>query len=133
MVPKIVTLFCIKNAENGKSKKRLKLVEYLMMLLKQRLSKCGVPPSLIRVKTFQNYLNHLILPKISSPDARYRWKTNQNMKKQTKTSEQQSTYLLQTIAENEKLRKDVARLQDERDILIKASAGVPVTLFSKSD
>jgi len=33
----------------------------------------------------------------------YRWKTNQNMNKQTKTSEQQSTYLLQTIAENEKL------------------------------
>lgn len=63
----------------------------------------------------------------------YRWKTNQNMKKQTKTSEQQSTYLLQTIAENEKLRKDVARLQDERDILKKASAGVPVTLFSKSN
>lgn len=25
----------------------------------------------------------------------HRWKTNQNMKKQTKTSEQQSTYLLQ--------------------------------------
>ena len=58
----------------------------------------------------------------------YRWKTNQNMKKQTKTSEQQSTYLLQTIAENEKLRKDVARLQDERDILKKA-----LKLFSKSD
>lgn len=58
----------------------------------------------------------------------YRWKTNQNMKKQTKTSEQQSTYLLQTIAENEKLRKDVSRLQDERDILKKA-----LTLFSKSD
>ena len=55
------------------------------------------------------------------------------MKKQTKTSEQQSTYLLQTIAENEKLRKDVARLQDERDILKKVSAGAPVTLFSKSD
>ena len=63
----------------------------------------------------------------------YRWKTNQNRKKQTKTSEQQSTYLLQTIAENEKLRKDVSRLQDERDILKKVSAGAPVTLFSKSD
>ena len=133
MVPKIVTLFCIKNAENGIGKKNLKVVECMMMILKQRLSKCGLPPSLTQAKTFQNYQNHLILPKISSPDARYRWKTNQNMKKQTKTSEQQSTYLLQTIAENEKLRKDVTRLQDERDILKKVSAGAPVTLFSKSD
>lgn len=66
-------------------------------------------------------------------NARYHWKTNQNMKKQTKTSEQQSTYLLQTIAENEKFRKDVSRLKDERDILKKVLAGVPVTLFSKSD
>lgn len=37
------------------------------------------------------------------------------------------------IAKNEKLRKDVSRLQDEKDILKKVSAGVPVTFLRKSD
>jgi hypothetical protein len=46
------------------SVKELKLVEYLMMILKQRLSKCELPPNLIQAKTFQNYLSHLILESI---------------------------------------------------------------------
>lgn len=57
----------------------------------------------------------------------YRWKTNQNMKTKTKTSEEQSTFTLKLIAENEILKKDNSRLQTERDILKKA-----LTLFSMS-
>jgi transposase len=36
----------------------------------------------------------------------YRWKTNQNMKVKTKTSEEQSNFTLKLIAENEVLKKD---------------------------
>jgi transposase len=43
----------------------------------------------------------------------YRWKTNQNMKTKTKTSEEQSTFTLKLIAENEILKKDNSRLQTE--------------------
>ena len=50
----------------------------------------------------------------------YRWKTNQNMKVKTKTSEEQSNFTLKLIAENEVLKKDNSRLQTERDILKKA-------------
>jgi transposase len=57
----------------------------------------------------------------------YRWKTNQNMKTKTKTSEEQSSFTLKLIAENELLKKDNNRLQTERDILKKA-----LTLFSTS-
>ena len=57
----------------------------------------------------------------------YRWKTDQNMKTKTKTSEEQSNFTLKLIAENEALKKDNSRLQTERDILKKA-----LTLFSMS-
>jgi transposase len=57
----------------------------------------------------------------------YRWKTNQNMKVKTKTSEEQSNFTLKLIAENEVLKKDNSRLQTERDILKKA-----LPLFSTS-
>jgi len=50
----------------------------------------------------------------------YRWKTNQNMKVKTKTSEEQSNFTLKLIAENEVLKKGNSRLQTERDILKKA-------------
>lgn len=63
----------------------------------------------------------------------YRWKTDQNMKTKTKTSEEQSNFTLKLIAENEALKKENSRLQTERDILKKVSAGVPVTLFSMSN
>ena len=62
----------------------------------------------------------------------YRWKTDQNMKTKTKSSEEQSNFTLKLIAENEVLKKENNRLQTERDILKKASAGVPVTLSSMS-
>ena len=67
----------------------------------------------------------------------YRWKTDQNMKTErnaarTKSSEEQSNFTLRLIAENEVLKKENNRLQTERDILKKASAGVPVTLSSMS-
>ena len=57
----------------------------------------------------------------------YRWKTDQNMKTKTKSSEEQSNFTLKLIAENEILKKDNHRLQTERDILKKA-----LTLFSMS-
>ena len=57
----------------------------------------------------------------------YRWKTDQNMKTKTKTSDDQSNFTLKLIAENEFLKKDNNRLQTERDILKKA-----LTLFSMS-
>ena len=46
----------------------------------------------------------------------YRWKTNQSMKNKTKSSEEQSSFTLKLIAENEVLKKDNSRLQTERDI-----------------
>ena len=55
------------------------------------------------------------------------------MKKQTKIPSNKLHICYKLIAKNEKLRKDVSRLQDERDILKKVSAGVPVTFLSKSD
>ena len=58
----------------------------------------------------------------------YRWKTDQNMKTKTKTSEEQSNFTLKLIAENEALKKENSRLQTERDILKKA-----LTLFSMSN
>ena len=54
------------------------------------------------------------------------------MKTKTKTSEEQTTYSLKLISENELLKKENARLQSERDNLKKVSAGVPVVLFSTS-
>ena len=57
----------------------------------------------------------------------YRWKTDQNMKTKTKSSEDQSNFTLKLIAENEILKKENNRLQTERDILKKA-----LTLFSMS-
>ena len=56
-----------------------------------------------------------------------RWKIEQNMKTQTKTSEEQSNFTLKLIAENETLKKDNNRLQTEKNILKKA-----LTLFSMS-
>ena len=60
----------------------------------------------------------------------YTWKSKSQMK--TKTSEEQTTYSLRLISENELLKKENARLQSERDILKKVSADVPVVLFSTS-
>ena len=80
-------------------------------------------------KTFQNYLNYLILPKIFfivGKPTRI-WRNRQKLP----SNKVHICYKL--IAKNEKLRKDVSRLQDEKDILKKVSAGVPVTFLSKSD
>jgi transposase len=75
--------------------------------------------------------------KMSSSDARYTWKSKSQMKTKTKTSEEQTTYSLnrnadRLISENEQLKKENTRLQSERDILKKVSAGIPVVLFSTS-
>ena len=99
MVPKNVTLFCGKNAENEKVKKAKSRrvfdddfkAEIVKMRIAAQLNSGKNVPELS--KSFDIAENILC-----------RWKTNQNMEKQTKTSELQSTSLLQTIAENEKLR-----------------------------
>ena len=57
----------------------------------------------------------------------YTWKSKSQMKTKTKTSEEQTTYSLKLISENELLKKENARLQSERDILKKA-----LVLFSTS-
>jgi transposase len=57
----------------------------------------------------------------------YTWKSKFQMKSKTKTSEEQTSYHLKLISENEQLRKENARLQSERDILKKA-----LVLFSTS-
>ena len=62
----------------------------------------------------------------------YRWKTDQNMKTKTKTSEEQSNLTLKLIAENEILKKDNNRLQTERDILKNVWQAILLTLFSMS-
>ena len=49
----------------------------------------------------------------------YTWKSKSQMKTKTKTSEEQTTYSLKLISENELLRKENLRLQSERDILKK--------------
>ena len=83
------------------------------------------------------YQRHLGLVEMSSADARYTWKSKSQMKTKTKTSEEQTTYSLnrnadRLMSENELLKKENIRLQSERDILKKVSAGVPVVLFSTS-
>ena len=67
------------------------------------------------------------LVEISSADARYTWKSKSHMKTKTKTSEEQTTYSLKLISENEQLKNENTRLQAERDILKKA-----LVLFSMS-
>jgi transposase len=57
----------------------------------------------------------------------YTWKSKSQMKTKIKTSEEQTTYSLKLISENELLKKENARLQSERDILKKA-----LVLFSTS-
>ena len=57
----------------------------------------------------------------------YTWKSKFQMKTKTKTSEEQTTYSLKLISENEQLKKENTRLQSERDILKKA-----LVLFSTS-
>ena len=58
----------------------------------------------------------------------YNWKNKSQMKTKTKTSEEQTSYSLKLISENEQLRKENVRLQSERDILKKA-----LVLFSTSN
>ena len=55
----------------------------------------------------------------------YNWKMKSKTK--VKTNEEQSSFSLNLISENEKLKKENARLTDERDILKKA-----LGLFSRS-
>ena len=62
----------------------------------------------------------------------YRWKTDQNMKTKTKSSEEQSNFTLKLIAENEVLKKENNRLQTERDILKNVWQAILLTLFSMS-
>ena len=57
----------------------------------------------------------------------YTWKNKSQMKTKTKTSEEQTTYSLKLVSENELLKKENIRLQSERDILKKA-----LVLFSTS-
>jgi len=57
----------------------------------------------------------------------YTWKMKSKTKVKNKTSEEQSNFSLGLISENERLKKENARLIDERDILKKA-----LGLFSKS-
>jgi len=49
----------------------------------------------------------------------YTWKSKSQIKTKTKTSEEQTTYSLKLVSENESLKKENARLQAERDILKK--------------
>ena len=49
----------------------------------------------------------------------YTLKSKSQMKTKTKTSEEQTTYSLKLISENELLRKENLRLQSERNILKK--------------
>jgi len=58
----------------------------------------------------------------------YTWKNKSQMKTKTKTSEEQTTYSLKLVSENEQLKKENTRLQSERDILKKA-----LVLFSTSN
>jgi transposase len=62
----------------------------------------------------------------------YTWKSKSQMNAKTKTSEEQTTYSLKLISENEQLNKDNARLQSERDILKKARQALLLVLFSTS-
>ena len=55
----------------------------------------------------------------------YNWKMKSKTK--VKTNEEQSSFSFNLISENEKLKKENARLTDERDILKKA-----LGLFSRS-
>ena len=57
----------------------------------------------------------------------YTWKSKSQMKTKTKTLEEQTTYSLKLISENELLKKENLRLQSERDILKKA-----LVIFSTS-
>ena len=58
----------------------------------------------------------------------YTWKNKSQMKTKTKTSEEQTTYSLKLVSQNEQLKKENTRLQSERDILKKA-----LVLFSTSN
>jgi transposase len=57
----------------------------------------------------------------------YNWKMKSKTNAKVKTNEEQSNFSLNLISENEKLKKENARLTDERDILKKA-----LGLFSRS-
>jgi transposase len=50
----------------------------------------------------------------------YTWKSKSQMKTKTKTSQEQTTYTLRLISQNEQLKKENVGLQSERDILRKA-------------
>lgn len=47
----------------------------------------------------------------------YNWRMKSKTKLKNKTSEEQSNFSLELITENERLKKENARLTDERDIL----------------
>ena len=57
----------------------------------------------------------------------YTWKMKSKTKVKSKNTEEQSSYHLKLLSENEKLKKENTRLTDERDILKKA-----LGLFSMS-
>ena len=132
VVQKNGTLFCIKNAENG-SKENQEITRTLWAWF-QRL---GVPEVILRMRIAAQLNSGKNVDEISKTfgigrNVLYTWKSKSQMKTKTKTSEEQTTYSLRIISENELLKKENARLQSERDILKKVSAGVPVVLFSTS-
>ena len=84
---------------------------------KEEILRMRIAAQLNSDKMSMKYQRRLGLAEMSSPDARYAWKSKSQMKTETKTSEEQTTYNLNRNADRLNFRERITQKR-ERSITV---------------